>query len=206
MEGSWDINGDGQINVFDLILVAQSFGQGNPQVDVNNDGTVNIFDLIAVAQRLGESTTGLAPSGLVRPPAGFSSTTIQNWIDMAHAVNDESLAFHQGIANLEHLLAAMVPNKTALLSNYPNPFNPETWIPYHLAHDADVTLTIYDTKGVLVRQLDLGYQRAGYYTDRTQAAYWDGRNNLGEPVGSGVYFYQLQADHFSAMRKMVILK
>ena len=75
-----------------------------------------------------------------------------------------------------------------------------------LAHDADVTLTIYDTKGVLVRQLDLGHQPAGYYTSRTKAAYWDGRNSLGESVGSGVYFYQLSAGDFSATRKMVIVK
>ena len=95
---------------------------------------------------------------------------------------------------------------TELLSNYPNPFNPETWIPYHLVQPADVTLTIYDTTGVMVRRLDLGHQPAGYYTDKTQAAYWDGRNNLGETVGSGVYFYQLQAGDFSATRKLVILK
>ena len=100
----------------------------------------------------------------------------------------------------------MRPDTTELLPNYPNPFNPETWIPYHLAHAADVTLTIYDTQGVLVRQLDLGYQQAGYYTDRTRAAYWDGRNRLGESVASGVYFYQLQAGEFSATRKLVILK
>jgi flagellar hook assembly protein FlgD len=93
-----------------------------------------------------------------------------------------------------------------LLPNYPNPFNPETWIPYHLADDADVHLTIYDIKGMVVRQLDLGHQQAGHYTDRARAAYWDGRNNLGETVGSGVYFYHLQTGDFSAMRKMVIVK
>ncbi len=98
------------------------------------------------------------------------------------------------------------PLHTQLLQNYPNPFNPETWIPYQLAQSADVTLTIYDTKSMLVRQLDLGYQQAGYYTDRMRAAYWDGRNHLGQSVGSGVYFYQLRAGDYSTMRKMVILK
>ena len=93
-----------------------------------------------------------------------------------------------------------------VLHNYPNPFNPETWIPYQLAHAADVTLTIYDTQGVPVRQLDLGYQQAGYYTNRTRAAYWDGRNHLGKAVGSGVYFYHLSAGDYSAIQKMVILK
>ena len=203
---SWDINGDGQINVFDLILVAQNFGQANPQVDFNNDGTVDILDLVVVAQRIDESTTGLAPAVLNGNASRLHATMIQNWIDMAHTADDGSLAFRQGIANLKHLLGAIRPDKTALLANYPNPFNPETWIPYHLAHDADVTFTIYDIKGTVVRQFSLGYQQAGYYTNRTKAVYWDGRNNLGEPVGSGVYFYQLQAEDYSEMRKMVILK
>ena len=112
----------------------------------------------------------------------------------------------QGWIQLPALVAYEIPAETALLHNYPNPFNPETWIPYQLAHAADVTLTIYDTQGMLVRQLDLGYQQAGYYTNRTRAAYWDGRNRLGESVGSGVYFYHLSAGDYSTMRKMVILK
>ena len=112
----------------------------------------------------------------------------------------------QGWIQLPALIAYEIPAETALLHNYPNPFNPETWIPYQLAHAADVTLTIYDTQGMLVRQLDLGYQQAGYYTNRTRAAYWDGRNRLGESVGSGVYFYHLSAGDYSTMRKMVILK
>ena len=206
VESSWDINGDGQINIFDLVLIVQNFGQANPPADVNRDGTVNIFDLIIVAQHLGELTTGLAPSGFTSYPPGFNPTTIQNWIDMAHAANDGSLAFQLGIAKLERLLDEMIPDETALLANYPNPFNPETWIPYYLAHNADVMLTIYNIKGMVMRQLSLGYQQAGYYTDRTKAAYWDGHNNLGEPVGSGVYFYQLQAGDYSATLKMVILK
>lgn len=101
---------------------------------------------------------------------------------------------------------ATLPNQTSLLANYPNPFNPETWIPYQLATGSDVQITIYDMKGMLVRTLALGHQAAGYYTGRSRAAYWDGRNGFGERVGSGVYFYQLQADTVSLQRKMVILK
>ena len=112
----------------------------------------------------------------------------------------------QGWIQLPALIAYEIPAETALLHNYPNPFNPETWIPYQLAHAADVTLTIYNTQGMLVRQLDLGYQQAGYYMNRTRAAYWDGRNHLGEAVGSSVYFYHLTAGDYSTMRKMVILK
>ena len=201
---SWDVNGDGEVNVADLLIVAQKIGDYDDTADLNGDERVTIEDFMIVASHLGESVTSEAPSVVTRSPV--SHETIQRWIDMAHLANDGSLAFQQGISNLEHLLKAMHPDVTALLPNYPNPFNPETWIPYHLAQPADVTLTIYDTTGVTVRQLDLGHQPAGYYTDKTQAAYWDGRNNLGELVGSGVYFYQLQAGDFSATRKLVILK
>ena len=90
--------------------------------------------------------------------------------------------------------------------NYPNPFNPETWIPYRLAEDAFVTLTIYNDSGQVVRTLDIGHQVASIYESRSKAAYWDGRNDLGESVASGVYFYTLTAGDFSATRKMVILK
>ena len=98
------------------------------------------------------------------------------------------------------------PDETHLLANYPNPFNPETWIPYQLATSTDVQILIYDARGTLVRRLELGHQPAGYYTRTSQAAYWDGRNDLGERVASGVYFYQLLAGESSLIRKMVVLK
>ena len=101
---------------------------------------------------------------------------------------------------------AVLPDNTQLLANYPNPFNPETWIPYQLATNSDVQITIYNMKGIMVRNLELGHQSAGFYTGRSRAAYWDGRNGLGERVASGVYFYQLRAADISTMRKMVILK
>ena len=100
----------------------------------------------------------------------------------------------------------IVPENTELLPNYPNPFNPETWIPYQLTEPADVTLTIYDIQGRVVRDLDLGHQRAGIYHSRARAAHWDGRNTQGEPVASGLYFYTLKAGEFSATRKMLICK
>ena len=99
-----------------------------------------------------------------------------------------------------------VPSETTLSANYPNPFNPETWIPYQLANASDVKITIYDARGRVVRVLDLGHQRAGYYTSRSRAAYWDGRNDFGERVSSGLYFYQLKTDNLSLLRKMLILK
>jgi len=98
------------------------------------------------------------------------------------------------------------PEASGLFQNYPNPFNPETWIPYQLAQPADVKIQIYDATGRRVRTLDFDHRTAGFYTARADAAYWDGRNETGERVSSGVYFYQLQTNHFSAMRKMLIVK
>ena len=96
--------------------------------------------------------------------------------------------------------------ETVLLQNYPNPFTLETWIPYQLANDIDVHIAIYDTKGALVRRLNLGHQKAGFYIYQTKAAYWDGWNEIGESVAAGVYFYTLTTDDYTATRKMVILR
>ncbi len=104
-----------------------------------------------------------------------------------------------------HLLSA-VPDLTALLPNYPNPFNPETWIPFDLAKSSQVKVTVYNAAGQTVRVLELGQLPAGQYRSRSKAAYWDGRNALGERVSSGLYFYRIEAGSFSALRRMVILK
>ena len=98
------------------------------------------------------------------------------------------------------------PKQNLLLQNYPNPFNPETWIPYRLSEDTQASISIYDTKGTHIRTLSLGYQSAGFYQERERAAYWDGRNDLGEPVASGVYFYQLTTPAFQQTQRMLILK
>ena len=111
----------------------------------------------------------------------------------------------QAAASLQ-LGAVEVPSETALLPNYPNPFNPETWIPYQLSTPADVTLRIYAVDGRLIRRLDLGHLPVGRYQNRSRAAYWDGRNEIGEPVASGVYFYTLTAGEFTATRKLLISK
>ena len=199
-----DFNSDGNVNLSDLFFLLALLFYSTNDGDINNDSNIDFLDLVSAAESLTESTTSSAPP--LAFAHAFSLETVHKWIDMAHALDDGSLAFQEGIAHLKRFLAAMRPEKTELFANYPNPFNPETWIPYHLAHAADVALTIYDTTGVMVRQLDLGHQPVGYYTDKIKASYWDGRNNLGEPVGSGVYFYQLQAGDFSATRKLVILK
>ncbi len=207
---TWDVNADGTTNVLDLILVAQHLGEdasANPQSDVNGDGTINVLDLIVVAQHLGEPANAAAPfyvTGI--ETLELDPAIVQAWIVQARVENDGSLAFQRGIENLQQLLAVLLPEKTALLPNYPNPFNPETWIPYDLAEAADVTVRIYAADGVLVRTLALGHQVAGIYQSRTRAAYWNGKNEVGEPVASGVYFYSLTAGNFTATRKMLIVK
>ena len=100
----------------------------------------------------------------------------------------------------------LTPKETALLTNYPNPFNPETWIPYQLAEVSDVEIVIYDSREIAIRRFDFGYQPAGGYESRSRAAYWDGRNTLGEPVTSGLYFYTLTAGGFTATRRMILVK
>ena len=216
---TWDVNQDGRVSIQDLVLVAKDLGSNAPsnlRTDVNRDGTINIQDLLLVAQHLGESTDAAAPSAIAINDLNLlDPATIQAWITQAQAADDGSLAFRQGIATLERLLALFIPDETALLHNYPNPFNPETWIPYQLAEPAEVTLTIHAVNGTLVRTLALGHQPAGIYQTRTRAAYWDGKNEVGEPVASGVYFYTLStestrdsvtAGDFNATRKMLIRK
>ena len=199
-----DVNRDGIVSIFDLILVAQQLGKrvsAGSAMDVNGDGVVSILDLILVSQGIAGSAAAPAVGA-----ESVAAATIEAWIAQARLEDDGSLVFRQGIENLERLLASLIPEETALLANYPNPFNPETWIPYQLAESADVTIAIYDMSGQLVRRLALGLQTAGMYRSRSRAVYWDGRNQLGEPVASGLYFYTLTAGEFSATRRMLILK
>ena len=199
-----DVNRDGRVSILDLILVAQQLGKSvppNSPVDINGDGVVNIFDLTLVAQGIGKAAAPTVATGSVGP------ATIEVWIAQARLADDGSIAFRQGIQNLQNLLASLIiPQETALHANYPNPFNPETWIPYQLAAPAEVALTIYDMNGVAVRRLTVGHQAAGMYQNRSRALYWDGRNQRGESVASGIYFYTLTAGEFTATRKMLIRK
>lgn len=201
-----DVNGDGQVNILDLVSVAQQFGKSVPAdspADVTGDGVVNILDLVRVAQHFGNTA---APAALMVGIEDVDPATIKAWIAQARLEDDGSHPFKQGIENLQNLLAALIPEETALLRNYPNPFNPETWIPYQLAEPAEVALTIYNMNGEMVRRLAVGHQAAGVYSSRSRAVYWDGQNQLGESVASGLYFYTLRADEFTATRKMLILK
>ena len=199
-----DVDSDGVVSILDMILVSRYLGRiklPDPQMDVNGDGKVDISDLVLVARSM-DTEAGAAPSALTPD----ISARVQAWIAQAEAADDGSLVFRQGIANLKRLLAAMPPERTDVFTNYPNPFNPETWIPYHLAEAAEVSVRIYDATGALVRTLVFGHQPADIYQERSRAAYWDGKNAFGESVASGLYFYTLTAGDFTATRKMLIRK
>ena len=99
-----------------------------------------------------------------------------------------------------------IPDVTVLHSNFPNPFNPDTWIPYELVNSSNVNIIIYNSRGIVVRNINIGVKPSGYYISKNAAAYWDGRNSFGERVSSGIYFYQFNIDSMFALKKMVILK
>ena len=200
-----DVNGDAVVDVEDLVSVAASFGTAPPpgtmpDTDVNDDGEVNDADVVLVLAAL--EGTPAAPA----LDAEWTAASLQHWLNAARQCNSSDAAFHRGIAVLQQLLVPLLPKQTILLANYPNPFNPETWIPYQLANPSDVTLRIYTIDGRLVRLLSLGHKEVGIYQNRSRAAYWDGKNNSGEPVASGVYFYTFTAGDFTATRKMLIRK
>ena len=238
--GNLDVNGDGQVNVLDLVLVAVFYGtrgDGLP-ADVNADGIVDVQDFAdvaagvdaagglpqqmvedllqaAIAQAAALEAIGAAPMEGSTPEHRLAKGIVQHNVAAAvetlkhHATDDVRLRkWIPLLEELQQILAEMraTPETTALLPNYPNPFNPETWIPYHLAKAANVTLTIYDVRGSVVRELNLGHQTAGVYESRTRAAYWDGKNALGESVASGLYFYTLTTGDFTATRKLLIAK
>ena len=200
-----DINADGIVNVLDLVLVSSNFGKtGENIADVNRDKIVNIVDLVLVASEM--SATAAAPAAHPQTQELLTAADVRQWLLQSQRLDPTDTRAQRGILTLEKLLTVLTPKETVLLANYPNPFNPETWIPYQLAKSAEVTLTIYAVDGTVVRTLTLEHQSVGIYQDRSRAAYWDGKNEVGEPVASGVYFYTLTAGDFTATRKMLIRK
>ena len=203
-----DANRDGILNIQDLVLIASRFGEtGENEADINEDNIVDIVDLVLAANEIGNAAA--APTLHPEQPAtleGLSAADVQQWLTQGVKAGIADPNYQQGILYLQHLMAALIPRATALLPNYPNPFNPETWIPYQLAKPAKTMVSIHAADGKLVRTLHLGELPAGVYQDKARAAYWDGRNEQNEPVASGVYFYTLTAGDFAATRKMLIRK
>ena len=200
-----DANRDGTVDVQDIVYVAEHYGQtGQSDADINGDGVVNIDDIILVAAVLDNAPA--APAIRAQLPKGLTAGTVKQWLTEAKLTGKNTPTYQHGIVMLEHLLTVLTPKETVLLAGYPNPFNAETWIPYRLAKAAKVTLEIYDTHGHTVRSIDVGFKPAAVYESRASAIYWDGRNNYGERVASGTYFYHLSTGDYSATRKMLITK
>jgi hypothetical protein len=160
--------------------------------------------LFADAAESGELRISMA--GASQPAADGSLITVS--IDAASVdairqleITEVRLNGGRSKAEIENL-----PKAFAMMQNYPNPFNPETWIPYQLSMPANVTVSIYSVNGQMIRQLELGNKMPGSYVDKARAAYWDGRNESGEKVSSGVYFYQLRAGQDASVGKMIVVK
>ena len=192
------------------------------------DGTVVVNGLSVTARNLSSGLSMTDTTGLTSGDGRFSITFADFVNNQSAKVGDvfevifsdpngkvevDSIRYtvteqdiQLGRISLGNLVASAVPIRSELLANFPNPFNPETWIPFKLQKSSDISITIYDVHGQVVRKLELGSIPAGTYQTKAKAAYWDGTNAIGERVASGVYFYQLKASEFSASRKMVILK
>ena len=214
IESSGDVNQDGTINILDMVLVGQNLGRklpSNPRADVNKDGQVNVIDLVIVAERLGGKVAA-APSAIDMIKSTGSSSkeiiTIRRALRELEVVPEKSRSVEITIQFLRLWLenTNQSVRETKLLPNYPNPFNPETWIPYQLAEAAAVSVKIYDVGGRLVRTISVGFKPIGYYFTRKRAAYWDGRNEIGESVSSGVYFIEFVAGDFAATKRVVVVK
>ena len=209
-----DVNEDGEVDVDDVLAVIQAVDAAfaaDEDVSVEEepgDAPMEPVDEPVEWEGDDAGAPAIGPGSIGTGMSLLQASDVRRWIRDAKAANAEPA----GIAALERLLAALMrvaappPKETVLLANYPNPFNPETWIPYQLSEPAEVTVSIYALDGKLVRTLELGQVPAGIYQNRSRAAYWDGQNAQGEPVASGVYFYTLTAGDFSATRKMVIRK
>ncbi len=199
-----DANENGCVDVEDLVLVGRHFGEtppSDPRADVNQDGTVDVGDLIRIGQHFDECVDASTAPLLV----GISPLeAVQVAIAALNTLGDmpgRQIALEQ----LRAWLGQQV-SEARLLPNYPNPCNPETWIPFQLTQQADVTIHIYDMQGHPVRMLNLGQREAGFYVDRDHAAHWDGRNAAGEYVSSGVYWAVMETSEGRFVRRMVVRK
>ena len=208
-----DANLDGRVNILDLITVAQSLGQQPPSnalADTNKDGAVNILDLVFVAEHLSQNAAAPSQLALIKsiPSSAKEVIAAQRALSELEGIPNKSHGVQSAIELLRHYLAIADQNvrETKLLPNYPNPFNPDTWIPYQLSEGSRVAVKIYDVTGSLVRTIEVGHKPVGYYLTRERAVYWDGRNQNREPVSSGVYFYTLSTDTYTQTRRMVIVK
>jgi hypothetical protein len=211
-----DVSGNGTVTAYDAALVLQ-YVVGTKELssaqrkaaDVTGDDNVSALDAALILQY----SVGLITRFPVEIKTAAPVLTTKSERDAlmkaiarleATVLNMEQKQVLEQLKNL--VFKKSPPKHTALLQNFPNPFNPDTWLPYQLSRDATVTISIYNANGQLVRVIALGNKEAGVYITKDKAIYWDGTNNIGEKVASGVYFYQLRAGNFVAIRRMVIVK
>ena len=221
---SGDVNSDGQVDIIDFLIVVVHFGENpptNPRADTNKDGQVNLEDLILIVKAIEENQSIAAAPIQKHQTEPMLNATSNSITSLSDAAITYLHSFYQKIEEIPAdatqkavvkrflkrlLMPVSNPSATKLYANYPNPFNPETWIPYQLAEDTEVTIRIYNVSGQIVRTVFSGHQASGYYLSRSQAAYWDGRNEVGEQVASGVYIYELTTPTFKQTKQLVILK
>ena len=217
----WDINRDYVIDIFDLVVLGENFGRQitrdlRPNPDVDGDGVVDVYDFVRVGTNFGRTYDPISTGATLAVARLGMVLTDQVNIEFFKGVLDQikrhPLTDMPDFVKTRQLLLDLIrgtelpPSETRLLPNYPNPFNPETWIPFELAGDASVIIRIYDQRGNVIRRMDVGYRPAGRYVTSGKAVYWDGKNNSGESLSSGTYFYQISAGGDEATRKMMILK
>ncbi len=218
-----DVNLDGIVDILDLLIIVAHFGESPltfPRVDTNMDRKIDLEDVLYVIKSIELNQNSAAPSHpkntltqTEKIPASISSLSdveialFQSFLENIEEIsgdNTQKILIKRFFSNL--LKDYEVPLKTKLYANYPNPFNPETWIPYQLGENAEVSIRIYNTTGKLIRTLLTMHQVSGYYVGRDKAAYWDGKNDNGEAVSSGVYFYELKTPSYKQTRKLVIIR
>ncbi|MBI1930098.1 T9SS type A sorting domain-containing protein, partial [Candidatus Poribacteria bacterium] len=176
-----------------------------------HQATVSIA-LMRQGREVAQTETTVAPSGYWIADASKGQPGDELRIAVKHSDGGEGVYPSLSLLKdpvpqfIGSLILQIRPQVSKLLANYPNPFNPETWIPFQMKQGATVTITIHDVSGQLVRSLDLGFRVPGYYVSKHQAGYWDGTNDSGEKVASGLYFYTIQAGEFRGTRKMLLLK
>ena len=182
-----------------LADTAQSKEPVGVKGDVNSDGEIQSDDAAMILN---------ITIGMIEPDDHQKWAADMN--DDGQVGSDDAIAILRQVVGLTSSAYRQgdegIPASSSLLQNFPNPFNPETWIPYQLKRDSDVTIRIYSTRGEIVREFDIGHRLAGIYASRERAAYWDGRNDSGVPVASGIYFYSIQAGDFAAVRKLTVVR
>ena len=216
-----NVDGDGDIDFADIIKVGNAINGNTPSgvnPDADRTGSVNVRDVLFVASGVAQGDISLqdARDAVRSTPPVFTAADVKAWIVTASGEQHIQAVLHHLKDAIETIPARRapqgatngdaMPKKTELLANYPNPFNPETWIPYQLATPAEVSIAIYAADGKQVRTLNIGHLPAGTYYEKDRAAYWDGKNAQGEPVASGLYFYTFTAGEFTATQKMLIRK